>query len=371
MNPMSDIPVTAAWTLSVVAAAAGWPVGAGLSAGMALLIRPNLAAVALVIAAWIGLTRKGAGRFALALVPFVAAVGVVNASIYESAWTSGYGTLDDLYALSFAGPNVAQFARWTLETQTPVVLLAALFFAVPGWLPPSRIPRPRLLLGGVMAAVFVSYLFYKPFDAWWYLRFLLPMWPILMTLVVAAIFGVATRVARLPVSAATLGVAMVLAALGVRIAIARDAFDVGRGERRYLDVARFVAGHTEPSSVMIALQHSGTLRMYAGRMTLRFDQLDPAWLDRAIAFLQSSGRHPYIVVEDGERGLFVQRFGAAADAGRLSWPPFAELESGRVAIYDPIERQAGTPLAIAAAASRRTGWRCDPPYERAEPAAAR
>ena len=83
--------------------------GTPVPAGMALLIRPNLAAVALVIAAWLGLTRKGAGRFAAALVPFVAAVGVVNASIYESAWTSGYGTLDDLYALSFAAPNVPQF----------------------------------------------------------------------------------------------------------------------------------------------------------------------------------------------------------------------------------------------------------------------
>ena len=47
--------------------------------------------------------------------------------------------------------------------------------------------------------------------------------------------------------------------------------------------------------------HSGTVRYYAGRVTLRFDLLDPAWLDRAIAWLEARGHHPYILLEDWER----------------------------------------------------------------------
>jgi hypothetical protein len=35
--------------------------------------------------------------------------------------------------------------------------------------------------------------------------------------------------------------------------------------------------------VILSVQHSGSLRIYADRLTLRFDALDPLWLDRTVA----------------------------------------------------------------------------------------
>jgi hypothetical protein len=85
--------------------------------------------------------------------------------------------------------------------------------------------------------------------------------------------------------------------------------------------------------------HSGTIRYYAGRDTIRTDVLDPRWLDRAVAWLAGQGRHPYILVEDWEKPLFVARF-AGSTAGRLETAPVLAWQSvhqpGSVWLYDPL-----------------------------------
>jgi hypothetical protein len=368
MNPMSDVPVTAAWTLAVLLVVDGWTLAAGFAAGAAVLIRPNLAPIVIVPLMWLVFTRGRALRFLAGPVMAAIAVAVINTALYGAPWVSGYGTAGDLYAFRHLATNLRQFSVWTVETQTPVVVLAAVFFAAPALVAPARIQRLRLLAGGWMAAIMASYLFYLPFDAWWYLRFLLPMWPVLSVMLAVALHAIIVRL-RAPEIVFALCV-LAIAADGVRIAARRYAFDIGRAEGRYVDVARFVAGHSDSRAVMIALQHSGTLRLYAGRLTLRFDQLDPLWLDRAVTFLRDSGRHPYIVLEGAEVERFRERFGRASAVGRLDWPPMGvlgalgalgALPSPVVVIYDPLDRAATTaPLAIAQ--SRRTGWRCDVPY---------
>jgi len=357
MNAMSDVPVTAAWTLALVLSLSRRPLAAGLAMSAAIAIRPNLAPLSGVLIAWIVLSealRRGARgavvpglRFAAGVAVSVIGIAVFNAQVYESALTSGYGSTTDLYALRSFPTNVRQFATWIADVETPIVALAGLILIAPGLLPPTGIPFARLLLGGSMLTVLLSYLFYEPFDVWWYLRFLLPMWPVMMLLTAAAVASLAWRWLRSAYPAAVAVVAVLLAWHGVRTAIDRSAFDLGRSERRYLDVARFVAAHTDPRAVFLSVQHSGSLRLYADRLTLRYDALDPLWLDRVVAYLQSIGRRPYYVLDGGEVEAFRRRFGAANRAGTLDWPPLATL-SGRIAIYDPGDRRReASPLAIA------------------------
>ena len=107
------------------------------------------------------------------------------------------------------------------------------------------------------------------------------------------------------------------------------------------------------------MQHSGSLRLYADRLTLSYDALDPLWLDRAVAYLQSIGRRPYYVLDGGEVDAFRQRFGAANRSGRLDWPPLATF-GGTINVYDPLDRRSdASPLAIAS--SRGTHLLCDAP----------
>jgi hypothetical protein len=356
MNPMTDVPVTAAWAFATLLVAMGYPTGAGLAASAAILIRPNLVLLVIALAVFV----KPRWRFIAGAFPAVAIVAALNTRLYGAPWLAGYGAPGELYALRYFPTNLRQFTWWTFETQTPVVLLAL----VP-LIRRRREDAPHsgaglLLLAALACAVAASYLFYIPFDAWWYLRFLLPMWPMMMLLLAAAperMFRTA-RTAR--VGLAIIG--FVLVTHGLRTAIARSAFDLGRGERRYVDVARFVRERTEPTAVPIAVQHSGSLRLYAGRTTLRYDQLDPRWLDRAVAFLAEHGRHPYVVVDGDEAEAFRRRFAGANELGRLDWKPMAVLEASHIAIYDPLDRRStAEPLAITSTA-RRAGWRCEMPY---------
>ena len=66
-------------------------------------------------------------------------------------------------------------------------------------------------------------------------------------------------------------------------------------------MAKTVESLTGPDDVVISAQHSGSIRYYAGRLTLRWDVGDPAWLDRTVDWLAAHGHHPYFVLEPQER----------------------------------------------------------------------
>jgi hypothetical protein len=355
MNAMSDVPVTAFCALALWLAVSRRSILSGAAMSVAIAMRPNLAPLAIVIGGWLALTRQNALGFAVGIVPAVFAVLWVNAALYESAFVSGYGTTADLYSVRYVAANVRQFSA-SMARVEPALAAALIAVVAARRRPAIQIPQGGALLSAWIAVVLLSYLFYEPFAAWWYLRFLLPMWPVLMpaaaALLVAATNGWRNR--AVPVT-----VALLMAAAELLIARDRSVFDLARGERRYVDVARFVASHTEPDAVLLSVQHSGSLRLYADRLTLRFVVLDPLWLDRTVEHLQATGRHPYFVLDGTELSAFRYRFGDANRAGRLDWQPLATLGS-TVSIYDPIARNATPPLAIAQ--TRGRAWpACDRP----------
>ena len=358
MATMSDVPATAAWTLALVLAMAGRAFPSGLAAAAAILIRPNLAPVAGALILWSLLrdvdAKRSAGRWGTStlrvlagIAPAVAAIASLNAALFGSPLVSGYGELGDLYSVRYLWPNVTRFTRWIAETDTPVIVLAGLFFVHPRFIAQARVPFARVLLGVFIAAVVASYLFYLPFDAWWYLRFLLPTWPVVMVLTAAGIHAIARAIARRHAVIVFSTIVLTLAIHGVVVAANRSAFTLWAGEGRYIDVARYLAAATEPNAVFITVQHSGSIRVYADRLTLHFQRLDRRWLDRAVARLQASGRHPYIVLDAGEVEAFRERFGADNRLGALDWPPKAAYEDSLVVVYDSdLRTAASAPLQI-------------------------
>jgi hypothetical protein len=86
--------------------------------------------------------------------------------------------------------------------------------------------------------------------------------------------------------------------------------------------------------------HSGSLRYYAQRQTLRFDWIDPGRLEWLVDRLERRGYRPYLLLEEWEEPLFRERFAAHTALGALDWPPFARLESPAVvSVYDPRDRE--------------------------------
>jgi hypothetical protein len=224
-----------------------------------------------------------------------------------------------------------------------------------------------VLLPGSLTALFLAlfvvnlavYVPYTVFDDWSYARFLLPAIPLVLILLIASVDGLfrraATRAAptsrdaraapasgeagmgrRVAGAGLVPALTLVLAVLFVREAIDRSAFRLQRLEARYERAGVFVARRLPSNAVVVTSWQSGSVRYYSGRRTLVWDSLDPAWLDRAMAFVREKGFEPFLLFERWEEPLFRRRFGSSA-VGALDWPPMAEVAS-QVRIYRPGDR---------------------------------
>lgn len=100
-------------------------------------------------------------------------------------------------------------------------------------------------------------------------------------------------------------------------------------------LGRTVAEHTPENAVVLAVQHSGSVRYYANRVTLRYDWLADDQLDEAVRDLALKGRRAFILVDDWEEKEFKARFTPANRLGRLDWDPIARLPGApQVLLYE-------------------------------------
>jgi len=351
VNPMSDLPAAACFAAAVAfvlgpgRAAAG---AAGLAVAAGILIRPNLVPVAapFVIYTLVGDLRIRPRTLRALVTPwFVAAValgviveGAVNDRLYGSPFSSGYGTLD--YQAAYFWPNVRVYAEWLASTQTPAVFLGLASLGLPIarlWTTPSS-RRALWFLSLYAAAVALPFLFHTVREAWWYLRYVAAMWPVMM-LGVAACAAAVWRTGR---PWARVAAVLALAALGwhgLSDAGRRGVFQTRAGEQKYIDAARIVGARVALRDAVLAVQHSGSVRHYAGRMTIRWDLFQPGTLDRAIDWLAASGHHPYLLAEPWEIEIFRERYGGSDAVGQLDWAPLVTLEAASVVhLYDLSDR---------------------------------
>jgi hypothetical protein len=337
VSPMSDVPAAALWATAIyftLGSSRRSSFAAGLAASAAILIRANLAPLALVLFAGIILRsdrttndwRMKAVGFVGGLLPGCVGVAWLNTTLYGSPLASGYGDLSFLFSVANVPVNVQRYGGWFLASQTPIALLgfAALFFLWP-------------MLAAFASVVIALYLAYTPYDAWWYLRFLLPAWPVICLGTAAIVLRPFRLVAMLwPVRIALL---VAVGIHGIYFASKNGAFPTGEGDHRYASVGKLVEQFTESSSVILTGQNTGPTRYYSGRVTLRFDLLDTAWLDRSVAWLAANGRHPYFLLEEWELPLFQRRFASTNKLGTLSLTPVLAYQApgvpGRVYLFDP------------------------------------
>lgn len=333
VQPMSDVPAAALWGLAIYASLRHGrraAVLAGVAASAAILVRPNLVPLVAVVAlihVVRGTTVRDLLLFAGALVPSVAIIAVLNISWYGSPLRSGYGTLDYLYSSDRLWPNLQNYSRWLMDSQTPAIVLA---FAMPAFV---QDPRRRRLTAVLVLAVPLGllglYLPYLVFEEWWYARFLLPAYPVLAVGMAASVVALARRwLPRAIGTAAAVVVACLLVRHGFRYT---DPFGIAAGDQRYLRVAAHVS--TLPSRVvMLSLIHSGSLSYYTRRDVLRWDLLDPAYLDAAIDHLTRRGYDLYLAADREEIARFTQRFNGSRHLRRVDLAAAVDL-GGAVVLH--------------------------------------
>jgi hypothetical protein len=340
VQPMTDVPVAAWWLLVLVLAgsehdSAPRPLAAGMAAGIATLIRPNLLPLAVILILHIGWTsriawRAAIVRFLIGLVPGLVVLALFQRAAYASPFASGYGSTTELFTTVNVLPNLARYGRWLYETHTP---LLALGVVAPFVL--SRRETWTFLL--IAAAAAAAYLPYQQFDAWWYLRFVILAIALLIVLSTGVISWLAARLAPRQHAAVLALVVTAIALVWVRTARERSAFELQTLERPFIDAGTFVAHGLPDRAAIVALRYTGSVAYYAGRPTIAWDALDSNSLEPVLTFLRAHDYVPFLVVDATEEADFRSRFGPSSDTGRLDWPPLAQV--GRtIRVYDPADR---------------------------------
>ena len=337
-QPMSDVPATAWWLLAWVLAlspahAAG--LGSGLAVSAAVLTRPNLVPLAIVIAAVVASQPPRLRRitlFAAGSIPGCLIVAALNAWLYGSPLAAGFGSFEMLYGWRHWKVNLQAYGGWLTALHTPFILVAFLAPLV------ARVRHYAAMLAFFLVLC-LCYVWYTPFSTWPFLRFLLPAIPLLFILSSAVVVRAVNRVPR-SLRAAAVFVACTMLPLWYVIKLhGLTQFAIERADHRYVAIGTYLGQALPPDAVVLSMIQSGSIRLYGERLTVRWDMLAPDKLDAAVATLEASGYDPYLLLEDWEVPIFRDLFGAANQLGRLDWPPaFEYRDLGKVSIYEFADR---------------------------------
>lgn len=319
LQPMSDL-LAAVWIMAVILCAlrsdrqVGWAVAAGAAFAMAVLVRPTNALLIIPAALALHPTVRTWIAFGLGGVPGALFLAGYNRALYGSFFASGYGDVSSLFALRHVPVTLTHYAKWVPAVATPLVFAA---LALP-WLKLSWRMKGLLLTWAGLPLGF--YAFYEcTFDAWWYLRFILPALPALGLAAALVLqrfnypsWFLASRllpdsaepaevarghILRLPV-AALLFVAAIWWMLdwGRTLRVTQVELD----ERTYALTARWIAEELPADAVLVGLQVSGNALYYCNRPVLDQNFFTPENYARLNTWLAAQGRPLYAVLHDYE-----------------------------------------------------------------------
>lgn len=340
-QPMSDVPATmwallAVWWLHEPRAR---PLAAGVATGLSFVTRPGGLGT-LAVLALLALGRRPGGwrrvaAFAAGAVPFALLQAWLQWRLYGSPLRSGYGALATLFAGGSMVDNLGIYATALWQSHPWIWFAGILAAAMTPW------RAPLGLAVAVLLASAVPYVLYFRFDHWETLRFLLPAIVLLSIVCAGGLVNVLTRVTASPtrvVPALAALCAVVVAVSGERYLRLQGVPGLREAEARYPRVAERIERLTPVDAVVLAMQHSGSIRHYAKRSTLRWDVLAPADLETSLSAITSRGHAVYVVLEGPEQQQFEARF--AAVLPRVRRLPVTQV--GNVQIWE-LDTLLGTP----------------------------
>ena len=320
IQPMSDVPVTAAWIVCLCFAIrtdARASLNAGLAGALAILIRPNLAPLAIVPF----VLARNRAAFSIPVAIAAMALAYLQWLWYGSPLRSGYGSADELFSLANIAGNVPRYFNWLVAT-APILFLSVFGF----W----RLRRDRSApaLMAFASMVIGAYLIYAVFDDWSYLRFLLPA---MAVLAVFTAVELSAWIGRWPPSYRApilFALALLVTGHGIWVARSLDTFKLADQLRRVSAVADYINVDVPPAAVIVAGEQSGSMRYYTDRPILRWESASPEALAASIATLEQSRRPVYVVLDAWEHAPFRAKFGALP-VGALDWPPMLDAGTSR------------------------------------------
>jgi 4-amino-4-deoxy-L-arabinose transferase-like glycosyltransferase len=333
---MTDVPVAAALALAcwgLMGDTIRSAIAAAMALAIAILIRPNLVPLVPILGLWLvwRIVSHRTERWRHVRRAVIAGSGVAIAVIaisaiywiaYGTPFESGYGVTALYFSLSHIAPNARNYSQWFTEVHTPIAWLGLVALALPiKALWPGVLDRSAVIAFAlVTAAVIAEFLAYLVLDNNSYLRFFLVCYPFIM-LGLASVARAVGRVHRIGGPIVAAGLVIVVIVRGLLLVPEWGILRQRYLEGKFADVADHVRAATPENSVVIAGLHSGSLRFYAGRVTLRWELLPPEWLDRAVAWMAARGVRTYALLDDFEQAQALKQFKGQKLAGVFEGPP--------------------------------------------------
>jgi hypothetical protein len=307
--PMSDTLAAAYWTWSLALAASSrgsLQACAGVLAGLAVVVRPNLAPLvlgpagcALAVSGLAGVARIGAGAL-----PGVAFLGWHNAGLYGAATRTGYGSVSALFSMSHIPTNVRRYGGWLWQTISPLPLVGFVLEAAVIMRQRRLVDLPLVLFVVTTVAI---YLVYQPWPHWTFARFLLPALPVVVLMAVS--------LARRAFSTRPLIVAaLMLIAIGWQMDFEQRS-ELRRSNEamfRFKDLPDELRRHDLLRHPLVTRVHSGSLRYYGGITAFRWDVVSRDELRRGVQAALDAGQLPLLVDDSDDRDDFERVFGPLA-----------------------------------------------------------
>ncbi len=352
VQAMSDAPAAACWmaawwlSLRPTRAAA---VAAGLLSAMAILIRPNLAPLAVVIFSLITTGEERRLRWQSAAL-FVATSGIgvavflwTQATLYGGPLTPGYPNASTMFNADFIATNARAYPRLFVDVHSalPLAGLAMLAWIVRAPKTPAERRARRITLSAVafLTINLALYLPYTVYNEWPFLRFLLPGIAALFVLFAALITRLTdmlrSRVGWFAVAIPAVAVFVVAQA----IPLMRYSLEEWTRQRNVQMMGHYLQEVLPQNAVVLSFAHSGAVAHYTGREILRPDLIPPQSLDAVVDALTRRGYRPVLVIDQvHEEASFRQLF-AQSRYGRLDWSPRAAFYAqGAIKYFDLLDR---------------------------------
>lgn len=356
----SDVACAAFWTIAWLMsfrARPGAAAAAGAGVTAAVMIRPNTAPLAVVIAALVLIGGSDAGaawrrpRWGNAVIfGALAAIGPAlvlwsNAVFFGSPLDAGYKGSAEFFRWAHVRPNLDRYPAWLLQVHSwgAFVGLAAPVLAFVA--PSARACRgARVVALSALAFVLANLALIVPylvFEQWSYLRFVLPGMVALFVLLAAAIAWTARTLwergrwtlVLLPILLLPAGLAAWRGLPETQAAL-RDHL----AARSVLVMGPYLRTALPRNVVLMAYTHSGSAAYYSNRPIVRLDMIGPD-LDGVIALLRRQGLHPLLVIDEVIESPHLQRFFPNSAYWDLDWAPRASFAAfGHIWLMDPADR---------------------------------
>jgi Dolichyl-phosphate-mannose-protein mannosyltransferase len=344
VQPMSDVPAAALWMLAwalLYRPGAGAALAAGSVAGLAVLVRPNLAPLAVVLAG-VALGVNGGPRtwqwrrgacMAIPVATGAALLLASQATLYGDALRSGYVGASAFFSTSYIPTNLTVYPRNLRSVHSGAIYLglAAAPVLVAGlggrrWGTAERrgVLWAALSILAMNVAVHAAYL---PYDDLHYLRFFHLAHAVLCLLLALVVTEVARVItprlgAFAPLAWLSVAPAVLVVATARPLIAYAASFPRQHGHVRVM--GPYLEAVTTRQTVALAYIQSAAAAHATGMPVVRLDAIGSGALDTIVERLQAAGHDPVLLLDDVELAWFHERF-RTSRYGALDWPPRARF----------------------------------------------